>query len=134
MRSAFAFLPSRVGAALFGSMGLLGLALASIGLYGVLVYAVSRRIREIGLRIALGADRRAIVGMVLRQSLSLVIVGVAIGLGIAAIRHAATGHVPGAGTEPDRPGDVRRSGRGLAGGGARCDARARAYAPCAWIR
>jgi predicted permease len=82
---AFAFLPSRIGAALLGTMGLLGLALASIGLYGVLVYAVSRRIREIGLRIALGADRRAIVWMVLRQSLSLVIVGIAIGLGIAAI-------------------------------------------------
>jgi putative ABC transport system permease protein len=80
----FAFLPSRLGAALLGSMGLLGLALASIGLYGVLVYAVSRRIREIGLRIALGADSRAIVRMVLRQSLSLAITGVAIGLGIAA--------------------------------------------------
>jgi len=86
MRNAlgFAFLPSRVGAALLGSMGLLGLALALIGLYGVLAYAVSQRIREIGLRIALGADRRAIVGMVVRQSLSLVITGVAIGLGIAA--------------------------------------------------
>ena len=82
---AFAFLPSRVGAALLGTMGLLGLALASIGLYGVLVYAVSRRIREIGLRIALGADRRAIVGMVLRQSLSLVIVGITIGLAIAGL-------------------------------------------------
>ena len=79
----FALLPSRIGAALLGSMGLLGLALASIGLYGVLAYAVSRRIREIGLRIALGADSRAIVGMVVRQSLSLVIIGVAIGLGIA---------------------------------------------------
>jgi predicted permease len=80
----FAFLPSRIGAALLGSMGLLGLALASIGLYGVLAYAVSRRIREIGLRIALGADSRAIVRMVLRQSLSLAITGVVIGLGIAA--------------------------------------------------
>jgi predicted permease len=80
----FAFLPSRAGAALLGSMGLLGLALASIGLYGVLAYAVSRRIREIGLRIALGADSRAIVRMVLWQSLSLAITGVVIGLGIAA--------------------------------------------------
>src|SRR5579864_2851772 len=80
----FAFLPSRIGAALLGSMGLLGLALASIGLYGVLAYAVSRRIREIGLRIALGADSRDILGMVVRESMGLVITGVGIGLGIAA--------------------------------------------------
>jgi len=93
----FAFLPSRIGAALLGSMGLLGLALASIGLYGVLAYAVSRRIREIGVRIALGADSRAIVGMVVRQSLSLVMIGVAIGLGIAvfATRPLAMFLVPG---------------------------------------
>ncbi|HUJ20528.1 MAG TPA: FtsX-like permease family protein, partial [Bryobacteraceae bacterium] len=93
----FAFLPSRIGAALLGSMGLLGLALASIGLYGVLAYAVSRRIREIGLRIALGADSGTIVRMVVRQSLSLVIVGVAIGLGIAAFatRPLALFLVPG---------------------------------------
>jgi ABC-type lipoprotein release transport system permease subunit len=62
----------------------LGLALASMGLYGVLAYSVARRTREIGLRIALGADRGAVARMVLRQSLVLVIVGISIGLGIAA--------------------------------------------------
>jgi hypothetical protein len=52
-----ALLPSRVGAAILGSMALFGLMLASIGLYGVLLYATEQRIREIGIRVALGANR-----------------------------------------------------------------------------
>ncbi len=79
----FAFLPSRVGAALLGSMGLLGLALASIGLYGVLAYSVARRTREIGLRVALGADSPAVLRMVAHESLTLLVIGLAIGLGIS---------------------------------------------------
>jgi len=80
---AFALVPSRVGAAILGTMGLLGLALASIGLYGVLLYSVSRRIREIGLRMALGATPAEILRMVLRQSTSLAATGIGIGLALS---------------------------------------------------
>ena len=81
----FAMLPSRVGAALLGSIGLLGLALASIGLYGALAYAVSRRIREIGLRVALGAAPMSVLALVMRQSAWLVGIGLCAGLAIAAL-------------------------------------------------
>jgi len=86
MRNAlgFALLPSRIGAALLGSAALLGLGLASIGLYGVLAYSVTRRTPEIGLRIALGADGRAVLRMILRESVTLVGLGLAAGLGVAA--------------------------------------------------
>jgi len=79
----FALLPSRVGAAILGSMGVLGLVLASVGLYGVLLFAVSRRIREIGLRVALGASRRSILALVMRQSAALVGSGLAVGTALA---------------------------------------------------
>jgi putative ABC transport system permease protein len=80
-----ALLPSRVGAAILGSMALFGLLLASIGLYGVLLYATQQRIREIGIRVALGATPANVLAMVVGQSLKLVTVGMAIGLAVAAV-------------------------------------------------
>lgn len=79
----FAFLPSQVGAVLLGSVGVLGLLLASVGLYGVVAYSVVQRTREIGVRIAVGATRRDIGGLVLRDVGTLILSGSAIGLFIA---------------------------------------------------
>jgi macrolide transport system ATP-binding/permease protein len=63
-----------------GSLGLMGLILAVVGLYGLVAYSVSRRTREIGIRMAIGADRQTVVWMVLRQGLQLGVAGVAVGL------------------------------------------------------
>lgn len=80
-----ALLPSRVGAAILGAMALFGLMLAAIGLYGVLLYAMQQRVREIGIRVALGATPGNIFAMVTGQSLRLVTVGMAIGVAVAAV-------------------------------------------------
>ncbi len=73
-------LPVRAGGALFAGMGALALLLAGTGLAGLIAYRVTQRTREIGLRMALGAGQNNIVKRVLKQSLSLVGIGSAIGL------------------------------------------------------
>ena len=69
----------RVAAAVAGSVGLIGTLLAAMGIYGVTAYTVARRTREIGIRLSLGADRPDVVGMILRQGMTLVGIGVVIG-------------------------------------------------------
>jgi predicted permease len=73
----------RNAAAVTGTLGIIGLLLASIGVYSVTAYAVIRRTREIGVRIALGAERRAVTRLVLREGMSLVVAGSIIGLFLA---------------------------------------------------
>jgi putative ABC transport system permease protein len=65
---------------MLGIAGAVALVLGTIGVYAVISYVVSQRIREIGVRIALGADKRAVISMVLRQGLTLAVAGVAVGV------------------------------------------------------
>jgi predicted permease len=76
-------LRDRLMAALAGAFGILAGVLAAIGLYGVIAYMAARRQNEIGVRMALGADRASVVRLVLREALVLVAVGIAIGAGLA---------------------------------------------------
>jgi hypothetical protein len=70
---------------IFGTTGVVGLLLAAVGVYGVLSYSVEQRTREMGVRMALGADPRGVLWLVVRHGVVLVGIGVAIGLGIASI-------------------------------------------------
>jgi putative ABC transport system permease protein len=71
-------------ATLSGFFGVLAMLIATIGLYGVMSYMVSRRRVEIGIRMALGAQRRHVLGLILRQSLALTAIGIGLGLAGAA--------------------------------------------------
>ena len=81
--SFFALLPMRLGATLSVFQGVIGLLLAVLGLYAVVAYGVSRRTREIGIRMALGADTRNIVRLVVREGMQLTVIGIVLGLVLA---------------------------------------------------
>jgi ABC-type antimicrobial peptide transport system permease subunit len=81
MRDAL-FLPRFLGT-LFTVFASIGLLLASVGLYGVMSYAVSQRTKEIGIRMALGAEARAVQGMVVRGGMKLALLAVVLGLPMA---------------------------------------------------
>ena len=73
----------RAGAAMFSIFGGLALGLSAVGLYGVKAYSVSRRTREIGIRMALGAQRATVQRMILREGSAMLAVGLALGLLLA---------------------------------------------------
>jgi predicted permease len=78
-------LPARVAGGLLGALGILALALAALGIYGVLSFLVRSRTREIGIRVAVGATPRSVAAMVVRQAMTWTIAGAAIGIGLALV-------------------------------------------------
>jgi ABC-type lipoprotein release transport system permease subunit len=73
----------RLAAGVIGTFGALALLITVVGLYGVLTYAVTQRTREIGIRMALGADRRQVMRMILWKALLLMGLGITIGVGLS---------------------------------------------------
>jgi len=89
-------LPQRMAGQITGSLGALGVLLAGIGIYGIIAYSVNQRTREIGLRAALGANRRSLLGLVLGEGARLALGGIVLGgLAAMAVGRAVAGFVPG---------------------------------------
>ncbi len=75
-----ALLPARLGGSVLALFGLLGLVLAAVGIYGVMAHSVAQRTRELGIRVALGSDRRSVLRLVLGEGMRLAALGIVIGL------------------------------------------------------
>ena len=86
-------MPARLGAMLVGAFGLLGLVLASVGVYGVVSYSVSQRTQEIGIRAALGAQRSNVMVMILKHGMSMALIGTGVGIVLSFVLFRALGSV-----------------------------------------
>jgi predicted permease len=106
----------RLMANLAGGFGVVGLLLACMGLYGLLAYSVARRTREIGIRMALGAEQRGVLWMVTKNALRLVCVGIAAGLPAAWMASRLVNSML-FGLRPGDPGIMATAALLLAGGG-----------------
>ena len=100
-RMGMAFLPARLAATVLGVFGLLGLVLASLGVYGVMSHSVAQRNREIGIRLAIGAAGSAVVRLLMRDGMRLVGIGIGVGLiGAVVGTRLLRGVLYGAGLDP----------------------------------
>jgi ABC-type antimicrobial peptide transport system permease subunit len=91
----------RMAAWLLTVLGFVSLMLAVIGIYGSMAYSVSQRTRELGIRVALGADAATVIRLVLHQGLRLSLIGIAVGLAVAlAASRLITGLLYGSATDP----------------------------------
>jgi putative ABC transport system permease protein len=102
------FAPRQFSLSLLGAFAVVALVLAAVGIYGVMAYAVSRRTREIGLRMALGARTQDVMRLVLGQTLSVTLAGIVLGLaGAFALRRLVASMLYGVGaSDPTTLGSV----------------------------